>query len=450
MSFLMNRERYSVSGPSVTSPAVCRASRRLMPVVVAVTLVALAAYSLAAALAQDRPKIADEFEGVEKPKGGAVRDNGRAKGTGRRSRAPRTSAGRQPVTLGVVFITGVAEAEVSVIRNDARLDSLGLTGADGRLVTRLPQGVYDVLVTRAGYYPQRQPVEVRQGNTTYTFNLAKAPTPTGANAPPTAAEVIRRYLDPKQTDGLTPADWQVAQAQAAALYAQNSVEPQLEAQALFTQGQVAFLRGDYRGAVALFNHAALVMPNSALAYYGLGNAYFAGGYVNEAGRAYQRAVELNGELALPYKGMGDTLLRLGKSEEALGYYERARALGYDSTGTRLGVARALLKLRRWQQGLGEFLELSQTAPTAEAFLGLGDCYAHLGQPHSAAPAYRKAVELEPHSAPAHYKRGALAYELREYAEAVKALERALALDPAGSVIDRSRARELLRKARRAN
>ncbi|HEX7314719.1 MAG TPA: tetratricopeptide repeat protein [Pyrinomonadaceae bacterium] len=438
-----------MSGPPVTSPAVRRASRRLMTVVVAVSLVALAAYPLIA-LAQDRPKIADEVEGVEKPKGGAAKENGRTKGEGRRSRAPRTSAGRQPATLGVVFITGVAEADVSVLRNDTRLDSLGLTGADGRLLTRLPQGDYDVVVTRDGYYPRRQPVEVRPGNTTYTFNLAKAPAPTDVTPPPTAAEIIRRYLDPKQTDNLKPADWQVAQAQAAALYAQNSVEPQLEAQALFTQGQVAFLRGDYRGAVSSFNHAALVMPNSALAYYGLGNAYFAGGYVNEAKRSYQRAIELNGELALPYKGMGDTLLRLGKSEEALGFFERARALGYDSTETRLGVARALLKLRRWQQGLSEFLELSRTAPTAEVFLGLGDCYANLGQAHSAAPAYRKAVELEPHSALAHYKRGALAYELHEYAEAAKALERALALAPTGSVIDRSRAREMLRKARRKN
>jgi tetratricopeptide (TPR) repeat protein len=70
----------------------------------------------------------------------------------------------------------------------------------------------------------------------------------------------------------------------------------------------------------------------------------------------------------------------------------------------------------------------------------------LGQPLSAAPAYKRALELDPKSASAHYKFGELAYTQREYAAAAESLERALALDPAGALIDRGRAREMANKA----
>ena len=124
----------------------------------------------------------------------------------------------------------------------------------------------------------------------------------------------------------------------------------------------------------------------------------------------------------------------------------ARVLGYTSTATSQVAARILLKERRWSQALKELLEVSKVAPSAEVFVGIGDAYVGLGQPLSAAPAYRRATELDPKSAMAHYKFGELAYAQREYASAVESLERALALDPAGALIDRARARELAAKA----
>ena len=234
--------------------------------------------------------------------------------------------------------------------------------------------------------------------------------------------------------------------QAAAAYAANPVEPQLQAQALFTEGQLAFLSRDYPTAARAFNHAALILPESPVAFYALGNAHFAAGQLGEAGRAYQRSIELNPQLALAHKGLGDVLARQGKHKEAVGYYERARALGYASSEVRLGVARALVKQRRWAQALREWQEISRTQPSAEAFMQIGDCFAGLDQPLSAAPAYRRAAELEPKSALAHYKLGTLVFGMREYREASEALERALALDPTGQTIDRGRARQLSNSA----
>ncbi|HVF55259.1 MAG TPA: tetratricopeptide repeat protein [Pyrinomonadaceae bacterium] len=451
----MNRKRY------LTSRLLRRGARPLSAwrvLLVATAALVASVSATPAASGQNRPNIANEVEGVEKPKGGAP-GNSKPGGEARKQRTvrpapgPRPTSPRQPATLSVTFVTGQPNSEIYLRRDDSRLYRLGVTGPDGKLVTRLARGPHDVTASRLGYGMQRQQVEVRPGSTTFTFNLSKASTggagvAVGASvgAPATASEIIGRFLDPKLTDSLTPADWQRAQAQAEAAYAQNSLEPQLEAQALFTRGQVAFVGGDYSGAIVAFNNAALVMPNSALAYYGLGNAYLASNQLSESARAYTRAAELNPQLALAHKGLGDVLTRQGKSKEALARYDRARTLGYASTETSMGAARALLKGRRWSQALKELNEIARTKPSAEVFIGIGDCYVGLGQPLSAAPAYRKAVELDSKSALAHYKYGALVYEMREYAAAMEALERALALDSTGASIDRGRARDMVNKA----
>jgi tetratricopeptide (TPR) repeat protein len=290
---------------------------------------------------------------------------------------------------------------------------------------------------------------VRPGSTTFVFNLSgptASPVGSAVASATTAADVFRRFLDPKHTDTVTVAEWQLAQAETAAAFAANPLDPQTEAQALYARGQLAFLRRDYARAIVDFNTAALKLPSSALAYYGLGNAYLGNNQPAEAARAFQQAAALSPQLAIAYKGWGDVLARQNKNRDALRYYERARVLGYTSTATRQVAARILLKERRWSQALKELLEVSKTSPSAEVFVGIGDAYFGLGQPLSAAPAYRPALELDPKSAVAHYKYGELAYAQREYAAAVESLERALALDPAGALVDRGRARDMIGKA----
>lgn len=463
--FMNSEKSFAVRQSSRSRRASRRGWRLCALLTVAPLLLASTVWASNARQQQGRPNIANEVEGAEKPKNGGATTNKPAPETRkptpaetREGRKPRTTptrtpAPRQSAAYAVTFITGVPDSDIFAQRGDARMQRLGRTGADGRLVARLSAGVHNITASRTGFRTERRLIEVRPGNTTiFNFNLTKGTTPnaTGvavnAPPPPPPSEVIRRFLDPKLTDSVTPADWQAAQTQAAALYALNSLEPQLEVQALFTDGQLAFLRRDYKSAIASFNNAALVMPSSALSYYGLGNAYLASAQLSEAYRAYQRAIELNPQLSLAHKGMGDVLSRQGKNKEAYGYYERARVLGYASPETNLSAARTLLKQRRWSQALREFLVISRTHPTAEVYIGIGDCYLGLKQQFSAAPAYQKAVELDPKSALAHYKYGALVYEGREYASAAAALERALELDPAGAVIDRDRAREMAAKA----
>jgi tetratricopeptide (TPR) repeat protein len=416
----------------------------------ALLLLLAAAFSLPfhASSAQTKPNIAGDVEGGKKERTTTPRPTPRRK----RPPAPRPTPTPEPTPaapLEVTFYTGLAEADVYLNQSPTAMQKLGRSDADGRLVTRLPRGTHTITASRPGSRTERRQIDVRPGTTTFILNLSETASAAGGSnvaAPLTAGDVFRRYLDPKQTDDVTADEWQLAQAETAAAFAANPLDPQIEAQALFSRGQLAFLRRDFTRAIIDFNTAALKLPSSALAYYGLGNAYLGNNQLNEAARAYQQAAAISPQLAMAYKGSGDVLARQNKNREALRYYERARVLGYTSIATRQVAARILLKERRWAEALKELLEVSKTTPTAEVFVGIGDAYVGLGQSQNAAPAYRRALELDPKSAVAHYKFGELAYAQREYAAAFEALARALALDPAGALIDRKRARELADKA----
>ena len=403
----------------------------------------------AAARQQPRPNIADEVEGEKKTQPRDV-DSKPAKESrpARRTASPprRDATTLLPVTL----LVGAAGVDIYLEHADGSAYKLGTTHQDGALAFKLPRGTHNLIAARPGSGAVRQQIEVRPGRTTFNLELARAATAEVAAAPAqpvvTAEDVFRRFLDPRQTEGVTLADWQAAQAETAAAYSHNSEDPQTAAQAHFAFGQVAYLGGDYQTAVNSFNNAALVLPNSALAFYGLGNAYLAARRPAEAARAYQQALKIKPNMALATKGMGDALYSQGKSKESLDYYARARALGYDSPALELGLARGLLKERRWQQALDVLLALSKSQPSSEVFVRLGDSYAGLGRTADAAEAYRQAVKLDPRSALAQYRLGEVSYQLRDYAAARDALERALALDADGASFDRGRARELAGKS----
>ena len=454
---MRNKLYQSDAPPPAATPRRRRRTRPLratpsLPLLLTLAALCCATLPGARALGQSKPNIAGD---VENKKKSTERTTPKPANEGRpaprRRAAPATprTAPAAAAPLEVTFHTGLSDADVFVNAGQAGMQRLGRSGRDGRLVARMPRGTYTVTASRPDSRVERRQIDVRPGSTTFVLDLSGAPnspfTPAGSTAA-SAGDVFRRYLDPKRTDGVTAAEWQLALTETAAAFAANPLDPQTEAQALFARGQVAFLRGDHPRAIADFNAAALRLPSSALAYYGLGNAYLGLGRLGEAARAYGHAAELSPQLAMAYKGSGDVSARQNKNREALRYYERARVLGYTSANTRQVAARILLKERRWSEALRELLEVSKTGPTAEVFVGIGDAYVGLGQPLSAAPAYRRALELDPKSAPAHYKFGELAYAQREYAAAAEAFERALALDPAGALIDRGRARDLANKA----
>ncbi|HEX8294224.1 MAG TPA: tetratricopeptide repeat protein, partial [Pyrinomonadaceae bacterium] len=271
---------------------------------------------------QAKPNIAGDVESRKKTAEPPAKKPGTEARPSQRRRPPAAPRPPAPAVaaappLEVTFYTGLAEADVFLNQSPTAMYKLGRSGADGRLVARLPRGLHTVTASRPGSRIERRQIDVRPGSTSFVLNLSDAApaSPVGSNvaAPVTAGDVFRRYLDPKRTDGVTAAEWQLAQSETAAAFAANPLDPQVEAQALFARGQLAYLRRDFARAVLDFNTAALKLPNSALAYYGLGNAYLGAGRLGEAARAYQQAAQISPQLAMAYKGWGDVLARQNKN-----------------------------------------------------------------------------------------------------------------------------------------
>jgi hypothetical protein len=201
--------------------------------------------------AQRKPNIASDVEDEKKivpkdadkkPKETPVR---RSASTNRRSAT--TSF------LTVTFITRQSGADIFLNRATGDMQNLGKTGADGKLITRLPRGTHSVTAMRTGGRTVRQQIEVQPGRTVFGFDLTTQPVPKAVeanatpkvNTPATAEEVFARFLDPRRTDTVTIADWEVARTKSGEAYGLNPYDPLTIAQAHFAAGQVAYLRGDH-------------------------------------------------------------------------------------------------------------------------------------------------------------------------------------------------------------
>lgn len=444
-------------------------------------VVAASAPVAASSSAQDKPpKVADEpTPNGEKKDAGKGNNSKTPKGgepKGQTGRPPRPRP-LPPPPLDVVFVTNVPDAEVFLNPGGAQAQLLGKTDGEGKLAARLARGRHNIMASKQGHRIVRQQIVVRQSNQTFDFDLAvpggvakekngdtpppptTEPTPTpvvvaASSAVDEAAdkrrrveETMKRFLDAKETGIVTSADWELVLSQTGTDLAQDPANSDLQAQALFAQGQIAYMRGDYPNALVNFNKAALANPKMLAAHYGLGNAYLATNQAAEAIKSYQRATQLDAKFALAFKGMAEALTKQGKSKDAAAYYERFKvAGGQTAADPNLNAALALLKRKRWAQALKEFQDVSKYQNTSDIYVYIGDSYVGLEQPLSASQAYLKAVELDNKSPLAHFKYGEIMFSLREDAAAMEAFERALALDLTGASINRGKAREMANKA----
>lgn len=92
-----------------------------------------------------------------------------------------------------------------------------------------------------------------------------------------------------------------------------------------------------------------------------------------------------------------------------------------------------LEIGEYDRGLKFFQqEVDHHPDSAAARMGIGMALKLKGKPGEALAALRRATEVEPDYAEAHYQLGALLETNKDYAEACKSFERYLQLDPLSS------------------
>lgn len=127
-------------------------------------------------------------------------------------------------------------------------------------------------------------------------------------------------------------------------------------------GTALFLKGDVKGAMALFEEVAKLAPpegldeSSAKAFYSLGVVMASSGRTKEAIERFSAAVRYNPNYAEAYMGLADAQRRGGRIEESLKSYAEVIRINPRSAEARFGYAVALIRLHRYREArdwLGE-------------------------------------------------------------------------------------------------
>ena len=229
-------------------------------------------------------------------------------------------------------------------------------------------------------------------------------------------------------------------------------------------------KGDIDEAIQMFQTAIALDSKYALAYAGLGEAYWLKyretrdtAWVMPARKNCQIALNLNGQLAPVYVTLGIIEAGAGQQQQALNALEKARRLepSNPSVFSELGSAqeamgrlsdaessyKAAAQLRpgdwtslnavggfyfrrgRYTDAIPLFQKITELAPgNSQGFTNLGATYAMLGQYENAAVDFKQSLTLRP-SASAYSNLGTIYFFLGHCAEAVPVMEKASQLTP---------------------
>jgi len=156
-------------------------------------------------------------------------------------------------------------------------------------------------------------------------------------------------------------------------------------------------------AILVFDHAIAIDPGYALAYAGLGDAYWQkyrsnkeSTWIEKSREACQQASRLDSKLSSAHSCLGTLSAGTGNYQEAAREFERA----------------------------------VETEPTNDnAFRGLAGAYEHLGKSEEAENTYRRAIELRPHYWAGYNWLGAFYFRHARFREAAEMFNQVVALAP---------------------
>jgi tetratricopeptide (TPR) repeat protein len=180
--------------------------------------------------------------------------------------------------------------------------------------------------------------------------------------------------------------------------------------------------------------AVQLQPKNAVAWDRLGVALQSrGSFTNETERAYRKAVDLDPQFAVAYVHLGRVLKRLGRSKEAEPLYDQATSLAKDAPTLNL-IAESLQAEQQWEQSgpvLQRALALDQRNPTA-LFL-MGRMLVVLKRYQEAESYLKTSTDVSPRAFQPFNLLGRTYLALERYADAEVTYERAASFAPAGDL-----------------
>ena len=190
-------------------------------------------------------------------------------------------------------------------------------------------------------------------------------------------------------------------------------------------------------AIGAFQQAIQQDPHFALAYAGLGEAYWRqfelqsrSESVELAQKACQRALAINDLLAPVHVTLGLVRLGAGRAEEAMGDFQRALALEPGSAEAQLGLAKAQVAVGRLGEAEATYRKAIDRKPSYwGGYNDLGVFFVHHQRYAEAVAPFSKVIELTPDNPRGYSNLGAVYLYMDRTVEAESMLQRSVAVSP---------------------
>ncbi len=191
------------------------------------------------------------------------------------------------------------------------------------------------------------------------------------------------------------------------------------------------------GAVSASDHALVLDPNQAQVHISLGIVYYGTGKIDSAIEEFEVATELQPMSDDGHKWLGRCWQRKGDMERAVTCFERAIQIrpGYWENYNRLGIC--LYFFGRYRDAAEQFRRVITIQP--DSYLGynkLGGIYNLLGLYEDAVTMHRRAIDIYANSS-SYTNLGTDYFHLKRYEEAIAAYRAAIELDPRDDVLYRN-------------
>jgi tetratricopeptide (TPR) repeat protein len=192
-----------------------------------------------------------------------------------------------------------------------------------------------------------------------------------------------------------------------------------------------------RDAIALFKTAVDTDPKFALAYAGLGEAYWRQFQESKDEAAFPKALEacnkaaqLNDQLAPVHVTLGLIYQSRGKDQDAVKEFRRALELDSTSDAAYVGLATSYASLGRNQEAEDAYRRAIELHKDYwGGYSALGAFLAKQGRYDEAAAQFKRVVELAPENVRGYTNLGAIYYLQGKYPEAQQLYEKSLTIQP---------------------
>jgi len=208
-----------------------------------------------------------------------------------------------------------------------------------------------------------------------------------------------------------------------------AINPQSE-MFYINRGNVKQNLGDTQGAIADYDQAIAINPKSFPAYYNRGTAKFTLGDKQGAIADYNQAIDINAIMSWTYTRRGVAKRDLGDVQGAIANYNQALAINPKEAGTYNNRGTAKSDLGDKRGAIADYNQAIAINPKeAGAYNNRGTVKSDLGDKQGAIADYNQAIAINPKEAGAYNNRGTVKSDLGDKRGAIADYNQAIAINP---------------------